>query len=85
MKPSHRRISITVTAFRMVMKNEIEYITSGMIVCHNHPSGNINPSGSDSRITQKIKEADNLLDNQLLDHLIISDKDYYNFEDNELI
>jgi DNA repair protein RadC len=67
------------------MKKAIENLASGIIVCHNHPSGNLNPSESDSKITQKIKEAGNLLDIQLLDHLIISEKDYYSFADNGLI
>jgi DNA repair protein RadC len=85
MKLSQGGISGTVTDVRMVMKKAIEYLASGIIVGHNHPSGNLNPSESDSRITQKIKEAGNLMDIQLLDHLIISDKDYYSFADNGLL
>jgi len=85
MKLSQGGISGTVTDVRMVMKKAIEYLASGIIVCHNHPSGNLNPSESDTKITQKIKEAGNLMDIQLLDHLIISDKDYYSFADNGLI
>jgi DNA repair protein RadC len=85
MKLSQGGISGTVTDVRLVMKKAIETLASGIIVCHNHPSGNLNPSESDSKITQKIKEAGNLLDIQLLDHLIISDKDYYSFADNGLI
>jgi DNA repair protein RadC len=82
MKLSQGGISGTVTDVRIVMKKAIEYLASGIIVCHNHPSGNLNPSESDTKITQKIKEAGNLMDIQLLDHLIISDKDYYSFADN---
>jgi DNA repair protein RadC len=85
MKLSQGGISGTVTDVRMVMKKAVEYLASGIIVCHNHPSGNLNPSESDTKITQKIREAGNLLDIQLLDHLIISDKDYYSFADNGLI
>jgi len=85
MKLSQGGISGTVTDVRMMMKKAIEYLASGIIVCHNHPSGNLNPSESDTKITQKIKEAGNLMDIQLLDHLIISDKDYYSFADNGLI
>ena len=85
MKLSQGGISGTVTDVRLVMKKAIETLASGIIVCHNHPSGNLNPSESDSKITQKIKEAGSLLDIQLLDHLIISDKDYYSFADNGLI
>ncbi len=85
MKLSQGGISGTVTDVRMVMKKAIEYLASGIIVCHNHPSGNLNPSESDSKITQKIKEAGNMMDIQLLDHLIISEKDYYSFADNGLL
>jgi len=82
MKLSQGGISGTVTDVRMVMKKAIEYLASGIVVCHNHPSGNLNPSESDSKITRKIKEAGDLMDIQLLDHLIISEKDYYSFADN---
>lgn len=85
MKLSQGGISGTVTDVRMIMKKAIENLASGIIVCHNHPSGNLSPSESDTRITQKIKEAGALMDIQLLDHLIISDKDFYSFADNGLI
>lgn len=85
MKLSQGGISGTVTDVRIVMKQAIECLASGIIVCHNHPSGNLTPSESDTRITQKIKEAGNLMDIQLLDHLIISDKDYYSFADNGML
>jgi len=85
MKLSQGGVSGTVTDVRMVMKKAIECLASGIIVCHNHPSGNLNPSESDNKITQKIKEAGNLMDIQLLDHLIISDKDYYSFADNGIL
>ena len=85
MKLSQGGISGTVTDVRVVMKKAVESLASGIIVCHNHPSGNLNPSEADTRITQKIKEAGNLLDIQLLDHLIISENDYYSFADNGVI
>ena len=85
MKLSQGGVSGTVTDVRIVMKKAIEYLASGIIVCHNHPSGNLNPSESDTKITQKIKEAGNLMDIQLLDHLIISDREYYSFADNGVL
>jgi DNA repair protein RadC len=84
-KISQGGISGTVTDVRIIMKKAVECLASGIIVCHNHPSGNINPSESDSKITQKIKEAGNLMDIQLLDHLIISGSDYFSFADNGLL
>jgi DNA repair protein RadC len=57
-----------------------------LIAAHNHPSGNLNPSESDIRITQKIKEAGNVMDIQLLDHLIITHgEEYYSFADNGIL
>jgi len=85
MKISQGGVSGTVTDVRIIMKKAIESLASGIIVCHNHPSGNLNPSESDTKITQKIKDAGNLMDIQLLDHLIISEKDYYSFADNGLL
>jgi DNA repair protein RadC len=85
MKLSQGGISGTVTDVRLVMKKAVEYLASGIIVCHNHPSGNLNPSESDTRITQKIKEAGNIMDIQLLDHLIVTEKEYYSFADNGLL
>jgi DNA repair protein RadC len=79
-------ISGTVTDVRLIFQAAIKANASGIIVCHNHPSGNLNPSESDSRITQKIKEAGNLLDIQLLDHLILTTEgNYYSFADNGLL
>ena len=79
-------ISGTVTDVRLIYQGAIKANASGIIVCHNHPSGNLNPSESDIKITQKIKEAGNLMDIQLLDHLILTmDGSYYSFADNGLL
>jgi DNA repair protein RadC len=79
-------ISGTVTDIRLIYQAAIKSNASGIIVCHNHPSGNLNPSESDTKITQKIKEAGNLMDIQLLDHLILTtDDSYYSFADNGLL
>ena len=79
-------ISGTVTDVRILLQASIKTNASGIIVCHNHPSGNINPSESDTKLTHKIKEAGNLMDIQLLDHLILTtDDNYYSFADNGLL
>lgn len=78
-------LSGTVTDVRMILKKAVLLSASGMLVAHNHPSGNLNPSESDTKITRKIKEAGEILDIQLLDHIIIAEKDYYSFADNGLI
>jgi DNA repair protein RadC len=80
-------ISGTVTDVRIIMQAAIKANASGIIVCHNHPSGNLNPSETDTKITNKIKDACILLDIQLLDHLIINSDNgnYYSFADNGLL
>jgi DNA repair protein RadC len=75
-------ISGTVTDVRLIFQGALKTNASGIIVAHNHPSGNALPSDSDKKITQKIKEAGNLLDIQLLDHIIILPVEgYYSFAD----
>jgi DNA repair protein RadC len=78
-------VSGTVTDIRIILTAALKSNSSGFIICHNHPSGNLNPSESDSKITQKLKEAGNIMDIQLLDHLIISNEGYYSFADQGLL
>lgn len=76
-------ISGTVSDVRVIFVAALKGNASGIICAHNHPSGNLNPSDSDTRLTQKLKEAGNLMDIQLLDHLIISTEgDYFSYADN---
>lgn len=58
---------------------------SAIIVAHNHPSGTLKPSSSDSRFTDTIKKASELLDITLLDHLIFTSEGYYSFSDSGLL
>jgi len=78
-------LSGTVTDVRLIFQYAIKANASGIIVAHNHPSGNSNPSESDLKITNKIKEAGNIMDVQLLDHLIISEKEYFSYADNGIL
>jgi len=75
-------ISGTITDVRLIMKMGIELLASSIIVCHNHPSGNREPSEADIRITGKIKEAAAFFDISLLDHIIVTDSGYHSFADN---
>jgi DNA repair protein RadC len=79
-------ISGTLTDIRLIFQGALKTNASGIIVCHNHPSGNMNPNDSDRKITQKIKEAGNLMDIQLLDHIIILPVEgYYSFADDGVL
>jgi len=71
----------TVVDIKILMKKVIQDEASGLILLHNHPSGNMQPSAQDLSLTNKIKDAAALFDVQLLDHLIVSDTSYYSFAD----
>jgi len=81
LKISQGGISGTVIDVRIILKHGIEKLASTLIICHNHPSGNLQPSKSDIQITTKLKEAAKFHDIDVLDHLIISDSLYYSFAD----
>ncbi len=72
----------TVVDVRIIVKAAVEKLASSIIIAHNHPSGNPKPSDKDISITQKLKDAANLFDITVLDHLIITDNECYSFADN---
>lgn len=74
-------ISSTVVDIRVICKSALENNASGIILAHNHPSGQLQPSSEDRQITKKLKEALKLFDIVLLDHLIVGDQKYYSFAD----
>ncbi|CAG5080029.1 RadC family protein [Parvicella tangerina] len=75
-------ISGTVADVRVILKLAIESLASGIILGHNHPSGNLSPSNADITLTHKVKESAKLMDVAVLDHLIVTDTSYYSFADN---
>lgn len=78
-------ISGTIIDARLILKNAVDRLASTIILCHNHPSGNLKPSDADIRITSKMKESANLMDINLIDHIIIGDNSYFSFADDGLI
>ncbi|WP_412985627.1 JAB domain-containing protein [Pontimicrobium sp. IMCC45349] len=78
-------VSGTVVDAKLLFSVALKCNASSIIIVHNHPSGNLNPSTTDKKITNKIKKAGQYLDIVLLDHLIISKDGYYSFSDNGLI
>ena len=74
-------ISGTVADVRVILKLGIENLASGIILAHNHPSGNLAPSNADISLTHKVKESAKLMDINVLDHLIVTDTAYYSFAD----
>jgi DNA repair protein RadC len=71
----------TLADVRVVFKLALENMATGIIVAHNHPSGTTKPSKSDEELTWKFKEAGEVLDITLWDHLIFTDNGYYSFAD----
>jgi DNA repair protein RadC len=73
-------VQATVVDQRLIVKRALELLSTRIILVHNHPSGSATPSGADFEITKRIKEATQLFDIQLLDHIIISASESYSFK-----
>lgn len=78
-------ITGTLVDVRLVMKQALEIGAVALILAHNHPSGGLKPSEADKQITQKLIKAANALDLKVLDHLIITQKDYFSFADESIL
>jgi len=78
-------ITGTVIDVRLVMKMAIEKHATALIFGHNHPSGNLDPSEADRKITHQLKEAGTIMDIPLIDHLIITQEGYFSFADEGLL
>jgi len=78
-------ITGTVADPRVILKRALEMDAVSLILCHNHPSGNLRPSRADEDLTAKIKEAARYLDIKVLDHIIVSEDGYYSFADSGLL
>ena len=78
-------VSGTVADPKIIYKLALEELASGIIVVHNHPSGNLTASQSDIKLTAKLKEAGQVLEVQLLDHLILAGQKYFSFADEGIL
>jgi DNA repair protein RadC len=84
-KISESGISSTLVDVRIVLQAALLCNASGIIVAHNHPSGNLNPSSSDIKMTAQIKEASKVMNMTLLDHVILTSDSHYSFADDGMI
>jgi len=75
----------TVADPKIIFKIALEELASGIILAHNHPSGNLTASQADIALTKKIKEAGKLLEIQVLDHVIIAGQKYFSFADEGIL
>ena len=80
-KISQGGLSGTVADPKVIFQIALKANASCIILAHNHPSGNIKPSDADIKLTQKIKNAGEMLDLPVIDHIILSDEGYYSFAD----
>lgn len=78
---SNGGITATVADPRVIFKKALEENAVSIIVCHNHPSGNLKPSRADEEFTRNLIQAGKYLDIQLLDHIIVNEGGYYSFAD----
>lgn len=81
MKISHGGISETAVDVRVIMKEAILSNATILALCHNHPSNNIQPSADDDRLTQRVKKACELMRIFFLDHIIVTDGNYYSYRE----
>ncbi len=74
-------ITGTLVDVRLVFKMALEKCATALILCHNHPSGTLIPSDADKQLTKKLKTAGDSLDIKVLDHLIVTERNYFSFAD----
>lgn len=78
-------LSETVADPRIILKTALEEDATGIVLCHNHPSGNLKPSFADEQLTQKIKQAAAVMNIKIMDHIIVSNEGYYSFADEGIL
>jgi len=78
-------VSGTVADGKIIFKNAVNHLASAIILCHNHPSGNLTPSNEDIKLTKKLKEIGVLMDTPVIDHIIVGNNNYFSFADENLL
>ncbi|MCM1110465.1 MAG: DNA repair protein RadC [Clostridium sp.] len=71
----------TVVDMKVIFAHALDHLANGIILVHNHPSGNLRPSPEDDRLTRRAADAAKLLDMRLFDHLIVTEEGYYSYAD----
>jgi DNA repair protein RadC len=84
-KISQGGVASTVVDVKIIAKYVVDSLATGIILAHNHPSGNLNPSEADISITSKVKEAMKLFDVCVVDHIIVTADSFYSFANNGLM
>jgi DNA repair protein RadC len=80
-KISSGGLTATLVDVRCIMRDALLKRATSLVVCHNHPSGNVHPSQDDDNITMKIRDAATIMNIRLLDHVILTDGNFYSYAD----
>jgi DNA repair protein RadC len=75
-------ITGAIADIRIIMSTALKTLSSKIILCHNHPSGNLKPSDADIKLTKEIKNAASFFQIEVIDHIILTKESYYSFADN---
>jgi len=78
-------LNATVADGKIIFKKALEKGASAIVLCHNHPSGNLNPSDADIELTNKMKKFGAFIEMPVLDHIIVTDNAYYSFVDHGML
>ena len=78
-------VSGTIVDLKIIFATALKCVASSIVLAHNHPSGNLSPSSCDIELTKKIKQAGELLDIKVLDHIIVTKNGYYSFADHGIL
>ena len=84
-KISQGGVTGTVCDPIIIAKYAIEALAKNVILCHNHPSGNLTPSQADMTLTKKVSTGLSFFDIKVLDHIILTEEDFYSFADNGIM
>ena len=84
-KISSGGVSGTVADMKMIFNTAVKELACGVILCHNHPSGNLYPSETDKLLTRKAIEGGRFLEIEVFDHIIIGNNNYFSFRENNLL
>ena len=75
----------TVIDNKLVLKTAIDTLASGVILAHNHPSGNVMPSAADIKVTEDLKRILDIFSIKLVDHIILADDTFYSFNEDQAL
>ena len=83
-KASSGGLEATVVDVKMIVRAALEKLASGVVMIHNHPSGNPNPGTADIKMTERLKKALEMFEISLVDHIVVCDDMYYSFADEQV-